>query len=165
MASVVITPDQDAVHVDTFIAAPPQRVFQAFTDPQQLLQWWGHGEYRTTEFRIDLCPGGSWRCAGVSADGKPFHVEGEYREVEIPKLIVYTWRKSWMPNVESLVRVEISAENSGTHVRVQHSGFASIANAARDHGTGWVRVLGWMQAFVERGETIDSRLSLTAPLG
>jgi len=165
MATVVLTPNQEAVNVETFIAAPRERVFQAMTDPRQLVQWWGQtGMYRTTDFQIDLRPGGSWRSVGVGADGQPFFVEGEYREVDPPKLIVYTWSCSWMPGVETLVRFELSAEKSGTRVRVHHTGFTGMPDSAKDHGNGWVRVLGWMQAFIEHDETIDTRPALTAPL-
>jgi uncharacterized protein YndB with AHSA1/START domain len=35
MATVAITPDQDKITAKIFIAAPPERVFQAITDPQE----------------------------------------------------------------------------------------------------------------------------------
>ena len=35
-----ITPDQDAVVTEIEIAAPPERVFEALTDPAQLMLWW-----------------------------------------------------------------------------------------------------------------------------
>ena len=35
-----ITPDQDAIVTEIEIAAPPERVFQALTDPAQLMLWW-----------------------------------------------------------------------------------------------------------------------------
>ena len=41
MATVAITPDQDAVVAEIFVAAPPSRVFEAITDPKQVPQWWG----------------------------------------------------------------------------------------------------------------------------
>jgi uncharacterized protein YndB with AHSA1/START domain len=41
MATIAITLDQDAVVAEIFIAAPPERVFQAMTDPAQTPQWWG----------------------------------------------------------------------------------------------------------------------------
>ena len=41
MATMAITSDQDAVVAEIFIAAPPERVFQAITDPKQMPQWWG----------------------------------------------------------------------------------------------------------------------------
>jgi len=36
MANVAITPDQDVVTAEIFIAAPPARVLQAITDPNQM---------------------------------------------------------------------------------------------------------------------------------
>jgi hypothetical protein len=42
-------------------------------------------------------------------------------------------------------------------VKIRHSGFAGNIAAAQGHGQGWIRVLGWMQAFVEKGETVDTR--------
>ena len=41
MATATITPGQDAVVAEIFIAAPPARVFQAISDPTQLPKWWG----------------------------------------------------------------------------------------------------------------------------
>ena len=39
MATAAITSDQDVVTAEIFIAAPPERVFQAITDPNQTLKW------------------------------------------------------------------------------------------------------------------------------
>jgi len=35
-----ITPDNDVVTAEIFIAAPRERIFQALTDPRQAMQWW-----------------------------------------------------------------------------------------------------------------------------
>jgi uncharacterized protein YndB with AHSA1/START domain len=57
MATATITPDQNAVVAEIFIAAPPTRVFQAISDPNQLPQWWGQpGLYRVTKSTMDLRP-------------------------------------------------------------------------------------------------------------
>ena len=50
---------------------------------------------------------------------------------------------------------------TGTMVRLYHSGFAGHPEAAKGHTQGWIRVLGWMQAFVERGETVDTRTAVS----
>jgi len=92
MATVAITPDQDVVTAEIFIAAPPARVFEAITDPNQMPKWWGQKDiYRITEWKADLRPGGKWSSVGVSVDGTSFRVEGEYLEVHPPRLLVHTW--------------------------------------------------------------------------
>jgi uncharacterized protein YndB with AHSA1/START domain len=153
-----ITPDQDAVVGEIFIAAPPDRVFQALTDPHQLLQWWGQRDtYRTKRWDIDLHPGGKWTASGVGADGKEFAVHGEYIELDPPRLIVYTWNATWTGDLKTTVRWELAPSAGGTLVKIRHSGFATMPEQAKNHSQGWTRVIAWMKAFVEKGETIDTR--------
>lgn len=158
MAISTITPDQDTVTAEIHVAAPPERVFQAITDPRQVGQWWGDAsQYRATNWQSDLRPGGKWRTDGKGADGKPFYVAGEYLEVDPPHLLVHTWIPSYREGLITTVRWELKPEGAGTRVFLRHSGFAKHPEAGQDHGRGWVRVLGWMQAFVEKGVTVDSR--------
>lgn len=165
MASATLTPDQDAVIAEIFIAAPPARVFQAISDPHQLPRWWGQeGLYRVTNATMDLRPGGKWRSEGTGADGTAFFVEGEYLEIEPPTRLVHTWFGSFHPQ-KTVVRWELSPQTvntlypsgprksgTGTLVRVTHEGFAGNVKSATEHGEGWKRVLGWLEAFVTRTE-------------
>jgi uncharacterized protein YndB with AHSA1/START domain len=158
MATASITPDQDIINAEVYIAAPPERVFQAVTEPRQLPQWWGQkGMYRVTSFESDVRVHGKWLSVGISDAGESFQVGGEYLEVDPPRLLVYTWTASWSGALTTTVRWELEPSGAGTLVKTRHSGFAGNAAAAKEHGQGWLRVLGWMQAFVEKGATIDTR--------
>lgn len=161
MATAVITPDQNAVIADIFIAAPPARVFQAISDPNQLPKWWGQdGLYHVTKSIMDIRVGGKWRSEGIGADGTKFYVEGEYLEIDPPRLLIHTWSSSY-DTAKTTVRWELEAETvnalhpsgpkkagTGTRVRVTQEGFAGNAESAKAHGEGWKRVLGWLEAFV-----------------
>jgi uncharacterized protein YndB with AHSA1/START domain len=163
MATSVITPDKDTVVVDIFVAAPAERVFQAISDPKQLLQWWGQkGLYRGNNWEADVRPGGKWRCEGVSEKGDAYTVHGEYLEVDPPRKLVHTWIASWSGPGVTTVHWELAPTGNGTKVNVRHTGFKAMPDAARDHAQGWSRVLVWMQAFAERGDTIDSRPAITS---
>ena len=160
MATIAISHDQDTIQAEVHISAPPERVFQALTDPRQLLQWWGQkGAYHGTEWKSDLRPNGQWRCDGVSdTDGSPYHVSGEYVEVDPPHVLSYTWIPSFAGLIKTLVRWELEPDAGGTIVRLRHSGFAQApAQAMQGHYDGWQRVIGWMQAFVEKGITLADR--------
>jgi len=171
MATTQITPDSNVVTAEIFIAAPPDRVFQALTDPKQMSQWWGEkGMYRITENKADLRVGGKWSSSGVSADGKAFTVDGEYVEIDRPRLLVYTWNPSFYHLVKTTVRCDLEPRDihglqhrgpqrvgTGTLVKIRQEGFAGNIEAAKGHSIGWIKVLGWMQAFVEKGDTIDTR--------
>jgi len=175
MATTQITPDNNAVLAEVFIAAPPDRVFQALTDPAQMPLWWGEkGMYRITECKNDLRPGGKWVSVGVGADGKSFQVDGEYIEIDRPRLLVYSWNPSFAHLHNTTVRVELEARDvhglqhrgpqrvgTGTLVKIRHEGFAGDFAQAKGHGEGWARVLDWMKAFVETGATLDTRSEQT----
>jgi uncharacterized protein YndB with AHSA1/START domain len=171
MATATITPDQDAVLAEVFIAAPPARVFQAISDPAQMPLWWGQSSmYHLTKSTMDVRVGGKWRSDGVGKDGLPFHVEGEYLEVDPPRLLVHTWIGSYSGPLKTIVRWELEPQTvhglhpsgpkksgTGTLVRVRQEGFAGVPEAAISHEDGWKRVLGWLVSFVENGETVSTR--------
>jgi uncharacterized protein YndB with AHSA1/START domain len=170
MATTSVTPDNDVVTAEIFIAAPPARVFAAITDPAQTAKWWGQKSlYRLTDAQGDVRPGGKWFSEGVGIDGRKFRVEGEYLELDPPRLMIQTWNPSYS-DVHTVVRWELEPRDvhglqhqgpgrvgTGTVVKIRHSGFAGNIAAAQAHSQGWIRVLGWMQAFVEKGETVDTR--------
>lgn len=171
MATATITPDQDTVIAEIFIAAPPERVFQAITDPAQLSQWWGQSTvYRIVERTADLRVGGRWWCAGLGADGTRFTVDGECLEIDPPRRLVHTWIPSYRDGLKTVVSWELEPETvhglhpsgprkagTGTRVRLRHKGFAGDAKALTGHSDGWKRVFAWLAAYVEHGETVDSR--------
>src|SRR5215470_12045621 len=112
MAAVPNTPIPDTIEAEVFIAAPPQRVFQALVEPQQVLAWWGQaGIYRSTKFESDLRVGGKWRTTGVTGEKDPFVVEGEYLAIESPRVLVYSWVASWTGEAKTTVRWELEPEN------------------------------------------------------
>jgi len=171
MATATLTPDQSTVLAEVFIAAPPERVFQAITDPAQLSNWWGQSNlYRVTERAADLRVGGKWSCVGVGADGTKFSVEGEYLEIDPPRRLVHTWIASYRGGLKTTVFWDLQPQpvhglhatgpkkaGTGTLLKLRHEGFAGDAKSAADHGEGWKRVFGWLVAYMERGETVDSR--------
>jgi len=130
------------------IKAPAKRVFEALTDPDQRLAWWGlKGRFETTHVESDLRPGGKWLMSGAGM-GRPFTVQGEYRAVEPPRLLSFTWLPSWQPNAtETLVSFDLQEKDGVTTVRLTHSGLTP--EGAQFH-KGWHQILVWLRDYVER---------------
>lgn len=135
---------------DVWIAADPARVFRALTDPEEVPLWWGvAGAYETTTAEIDLRPGGRYRFAGTSAARGTFEVSGEYRRVEPPEHLEYTWNPDWDDGATgSVVRWHLEPRDGGTHLRVEHTGFLTEASYL-GHRNGWPGVIAGLRAFVE----------------
>ncbi len=156
-ATMRVSSDRDEIVSEININVSADRVFRALTDPGQVLLWWGQtGVYRCTEFHADVRPGGKWRSAGIGPDGRPFEVTGEYLEVNPPNLLVHTWTASWTGDAQTTVRWEIESGKDGTLLRIRHSGLAAHPGIG-DSYRGWPRMLGWIQALLEQGETVQTR--------
>ena len=157
-----VTPDGDAIISEIRIASPPEQVFQALVDPRLVVQWWGEpGIYRCTNFQADLRVGGKWKSTGLDGGGNNFEAAGEYLEIDRPRLLVSTWTATWTGDVQTTIRWELEAKDGGTLVRIQHSGFLAHPQLAQSY-RGWPRMLGWLQALLERGEVVGDRKSASA---
>jgi uncharacterized protein YndB with AHSA1/START domain len=134
------------------IAAPPERVFRAITDPREMMQWWGSPEtYRAHRWESDLRVGGKWIVEGKGADGKPYSVHGVFVEVSPPRKLVHTWQHDWDANhPETRVAFTLDDIPGGTRVTVRHEGFANRPEACNAHSNGWERVLTWLESYLEK---------------
>ena len=152
-----ISPDNDVVTLEIFIAAPRERVFEALTDPDQALQWWGQkDQYVLNDFQMDLRNGGTWSAAGNSAKSGALKIHGEFQEIDPPRRLSYTWISSWLPKVTKVLW-ELESDNGGTALKLTHTGFAGNTEATKNHSHGWNCAISWLLAYAERGETIASR--------
>ena len=112
------------VHVD----APPEDVFEYFTDPAKLVRWMG------SEAMLDPRPGGVCRF-----DINGSKMIGEYVQVDFPARIVFTWgwetRLFEVGEQSTAVEVSFTADGDGTIVRLTHSRLPHGAVAF--HRAGW----------------------------
>ena len=64
------TSDNAVLEISRRYEAPPERVWQAWTDPQALSQWFGPGESKSvTRAELDVRPGGDYTIAFRTPDG------------------------------------------------------------------------------------------------
>jgi uncharacterized protein YndB with AHSA1/START domain len=140
----------DTIVQEIMIEGSAERIFEALTNPHERMKWWGaEGRFQVTHFASDLRPGGKWTMRGNGMGGKPFTVVGEYREIDRPRLLVFTWLPDWYENAtETLVRWSLE-ENAGiTTVRLTHSGL--VSEDSRTSHRGWPQILGWLKTYVEK---------------
>ena len=139
----------DTIVQEITIKGSAERIFAALTDPQERMKWWGgpEGRFKLTSFESDLRCGGNW-IMRFDAYGEVVTIRGAYREIDPPRLLVFTWLPDWYENAtESLVRWDLEERAGVTTVRLTHSGLAT--EAARENHRGWPEILGWLQAYVE----------------
>ena len=124
--------------------APRERVFRAWTESEQLKKWFAVGEGFTTPIaEVNLIVGGKYRL-GMQAPGDDgiLIVIGEYKQINPPERLVFTWR--WetpeADEPETLVTVEFNERSNGTEVVITHELFADRESLDK-HREGWAGCL------------------------
>lgn len=157
MATIPITPDQDAIIVEIQIAAPPERVFKAITDSRQLERWFTSPECPVKFWKFDSRLNGAYRYetepGSVAVNGvTQFVCHGHITEYDPPKALAYTWFANWHDDntARTVVRWELTPLEDGTHVKVTHSALSNLPVARKDYSGGWPGVVESLKQFVEK---------------
>ncbi|MFY9560236.1 MAG: SRPBCC domain-containing protein [Terriglobales bacterium] len=159
MPETIVTPGQDALVTEIDIAAPPERVFKALTDPARLKVWFNDPSCPVKTWDMDARKGGSYSYAtekgSIVVNGvSEFKCNGEILEIDPPRLLIYTWVANWHDDKQrkTTVRWELEPSGKGTHVKVTHSGLAQEQVAREDYRGGWPGVLEKLKQFAETGK-------------
>jgi uncharacterized protein YndB with AHSA1/START domain len=111
--TVFSTPSDREVAWTRSFAAPRERVFRAFTEPEHVQRWLlGPDGWTMPVCEMDLRVGGGWRCVWRNGDGDEFELQGVFREIERPARIVYT--ESMMGSSEALQTIVLTEEGGIT---------------------------------------------------
>ena len=87
--SVDIASDPRAIAATRILNAPREVVFDAWTDPKHLAQWWGPTGFTITTHAHDAKPGGIWRFTMHGPDGRDYQNRVTYDEIVPPERLVY----------------------------------------------------------------------------
>src|SRR5215813_771614 len=140
-----------SLEVRRLIRAPRSRVYQAWTDPAQLKEWFGPENVQTLELDADVRVGGKYRWRVRNDDGEEMTAKGEYLELVPDKKLVFTWGwlddEDWASQV-SIVTVELTDADGGTEVRLTHEKLPSELSRDR-HAQGWQSILNKLEKFVD----------------
>lgn len=72
------------------VDAPREHVFEAWTDPKHVAQWWGPDGFTTTIQEMDVRPGGVWRSVMHGPDGVDYKNKSVFNEIAKPERLVYS---------------------------------------------------------------------------
>ncbi len=94
------------------IDAPPELVWQAWTDPARITLWWGPRGFSTTTRSMELRPGGMWLFTMHGPDGTDYPNRIVFKEVEPGKKLTYAQDDGQEPSADSIhFQTEVLFEN------------------------------------------------------
>jgi uncharacterized protein YndB with AHSA1/START domain len=134
--------------------APRERVFDAWADETQFIQWMCPPGVVVDEASLDVRPGGAWRVRG-HRPGRTFATSGRYVEVKRPERLVFTWAHHSIADFdaprghETTVRLEFRPVGSRTELTLIHGPFADMPSR-QDHNDGWSGSFDKLETFLRR---------------
>jgi len=78
------------VTIEKLLHAPIELVWEAWTNPEHIVQWWNPKGSETTIEEHEFKVGGKWKYSMLMPNGKPFIAEGEYLEIVHHEMILST---------------------------------------------------------------------------
>jgi uncharacterized protein YndB with AHSA1/START domain len=131
------------------LPAAPSLVFDAFTDPNELARWWGPEGFSTPSLEFDPRVGESYRIEMQPPEGDAFYLTGEFRVVDPPTRLAYTfrWEDPDPDDVETLVDLSFRDLGESTEVVFTQGLFKTEPRRAL-HRDGWTDSFDKLEALL-----------------
>ncbi len=131
--------DDTTLVIERILPADPETVFEAWTNPDILAKWWGPDGVTIPNHELDVRPGGKWSTTMHSDEMGNRTVSGEYRTIDPPKRLVFTW--GWIDDDgtrghETEVDVTFDRIETGTRMKLVQTVFEN-AHQRDMHNMGW----------------------------
>jgi len=136
--------------LERVIEAPPTRVFEAWTKPEQLAQWFAPRPFKLIIHEMDVRPGGRFSMAMRGPNGEDFPFTGTYREIVPPTKLSWTGEFATGPADQISTIVTFEAQGQKTRIRVRqtfHVMTPEIEHATKGARQGWTMTLDQLEAF------------------
>jgi uncharacterized protein YndB with AHSA1/START domain len=128
--------------LEKILAAPQERVFAAFVDPEQLRRFWGPEGFTVERLEFEAVEGTDYRIAVQPPEGDAFHIRGTFRAVEAPSRLAFTfiYEEPDPDDQETLVTLTFEPADPGTRVTLDQGPFKTAVRLEL-HRDGWTDTL------------------------
>ena len=110
----ITTPSDTEIVLSREFDAPRDLVFEAHSSCEHMSRWWGPRRYEVVSCDIDFRPGGKWRIVHRGDDGQEFAFRGEYREINRPDSITWTFEFEGFPGAISVETIRLEEHDGRT---------------------------------------------------
>lgn len=128
--SIVADKGTQDIVISRIFKAPRELVFNTYTDPATVPDWWGPKRYTTIVEKMDVKKGGIWRYIQRDLEGNEYAFNGVYHEVGSPERLINTFEFEGFPGSVGLVTTLFEQLPGGTTKFIETTIYPSIE--ARD---------------------------------
>jgi uncharacterized protein YndB with AHSA1/START domain len=126
------------LEIKRLLPAAPSVAFAAFSEPNELAKWWGPQGFTIPSVEFDPRVGATYRIEMRPPEGDSFNLIGEFRDVDPPARLAFTfvWEDPDPDDVETLVGLSFRDLGGSTEVALTQGPFKTEARRAL-HRDGW----------------------------
>ena len=130
--------DELTLELKRVFAAVPSVAFALFSDPRELMKWWGPEGFTIPSLDFEPRVGATYRIEMQPPEGDAFYLSGKFREVDPPTRLAYTfvWEDPVPDDVETLVALSFRGLGESTEIALRQGPFKTEARRAL-HRDGW----------------------------
>jgi uncharacterized protein YndB with AHSA1/START domain len=138
------------LYLECTLPAPPEEIFRMLTEPSQLVRWWGPHGFTIPAADLNLVAGGRYRFRMAPPEGEPFHLSGEFLEIDPPWRLVFTfrWEEPTPDDRETVADLSLQSGGKGTRLSLSQGPFLTEERVAL-HRRGWTESFEKLQAVLE----------------
>ncbi|NVJ98081.1 MAG: SRPBCC domain-containing protein [Alphaproteobacteria bacterium] len=137
------------LRMERVFKATPQRVFDAFTKPEQVAAWWGPEGMHVARLELNTVESGVWFTVMENGAGEQYHVSGRYLVIDPPKRLVFTW--AWtndgVRGHETEVELTFTETEAGCRLNLVQTVFEN-QDWRDDHNGGWTSSLNCLDVYL-----------------
>lgn len=153
-SAVITLPSDTEIRIERKFDAPAELVFDVWTTPEHVRNWWGYPEHEMTDCTIDLRVGGIYRFAAQVPEFGEIAFNGVYKQIGRPNRLVATEIYEAYPETEAINTLTL-AEEEGVTTMVIVSSYPdqqtrdAVIESGMEHG---------LQVSLDRAERIMADL-------
>ncbi len=147
-------PGDDPVVIEKHFKTTAERLFRAWTAPDEIVKWFGPGDSCLETAKIDLRKGGLWEFAFPDSGESCNLLRGEYVEVTPHSSLIFTWEhQRTQPDgtsettSPSLVSLSFKEQDEGVFLRLLHERIVR-EDGRKGVGQGWSGSFENLERFV-----------------
>jgi uncharacterized protein YndB with AHSA1/START domain len=145
--------------IERIVDAPPALVFQCWTDPKHMADWWAPHGFTNPVCELDVRIDGAWRIVMRAPDGTEYPCHGIYQEIVPAERLVFTniaTDAAGKPVLDGKTTVTFSKTNGKTKMTVSTGAIALV-----DYAVAYLEgmEIGWTQSL----ERLDAEVAAALP--
>lgn len=139
------------IEITRIFDAPIEKVWDAWTKAENLMQWKSPEGMTTPEAHVDLRVGGTYRvimAGGHAGPNGKVIVGGTYKTIQKPNTLIFSWNWEGQDEETEITVLLKALSDTQTEMVFTHEGFVN-KKSMKNHEHGWLSTFNKLEKFLK----------------